>query len=97
MKITIETDGADTAPATTMAASHETTVSAAAGDTDGGAGPSGSGSTGGGTASGDDADGGAPPQSLLDTIAAAEAAEQHTPGQSNASGETDAGAGPASA
>ncbi len=96
MKITIETDGAGTSPAATITAPNEST-DAVLGDTDGGAGPSsGAGSTGG-MATNEYSDGGAPPQSLLDTIAAAEAAERHTTNESDAGGENDAGAGPASA
>lgn len=94
MKITIETDGANVSPAATMMAFPEATATTA-GDTDGGAGPSGVGPTGG-MALGSDSDGGAPPQSLLDTIAAAEAAEQSL-GLSDAGGDHDAGAGPAKA
>ena len=94
MKITIETDGAGTSPATTITAPNEST-DATVGDTDGGAGPSSSST--GGMAMNEYSDGGAPPQSLLDTIAAAEAAERHTPNESDAGGENDAGAGPASA
>lgn len=93
MKITIEIDGANASAAATPVVAHDT-AAVAAGGNDGGAGPSGSetmGATGGG-----DADVGGPPQALLDEIAAAEAAGQ-MPGQHDAGGDQNAGAGPANA